>query len=658
MTVSTTALCPLPALAAWLVFVPAAAAAQTASVPLPAPAATIARAQENVVRQAEDAFGATIGRESIGIYTAGNVRGFSALAAGNARINGLFFDQVASPSPRIRRSASIKVGLSSLGFSFQAPTGVVDYGLIRPDGETKLSSTISADSYLNAGVEIDATVPIAGDRLTIGGGGGVSLGDFVNGATSTQTSAGLTALFRPSPDIEIQPFWSRTDTYGSTLAPLYIPTGPNLPPPIPRRRFFGQDWAQFEGASLVYGTLAKVRPAAGWTVELGLFRSAFLTRRDTFVAVSRIGADGRGDYIVATDPSGKTASTSGELRVSRTFAEGPRAHRVIASLRGRSRRQLFGGSDERNFGPVIVGEEVHFVEPDYVFGEQNLDNVRQLAGGLAYAGVWTGVGEVSLGLSTTDYRKRVRRVGAPADETQSEPLLYNGAVALDVADGLVAYAGYARGLEESGVAPQSATNRNEALPAILTSQRDAGIRWKVTDEVRLVAGVFDVRKPYFSRDASGLFTQLGKVRNRGVEVSLSGALTGRLRLVAGGVFLDPEVTGAGVLLGRVGQRPVGLPRRKLDVNLDWTTAMPGVSLDARITHQSARPATTLNTVFLPARTLVDIGGRYRFKLGGSNATLRVTVTNLFDVRGYDLFGSGTYDLIKGRVLGAYLVADF
>ena len=656
MTGSRSAISALPAIAVGLILAPAAAA-QPAPATTPPPA-TIARAQENVVRQAEDAFGATIGRESIGMYTAGNVRGFSALAAGNARINGLFFDQVASPSPRIRRSASIKVGLSSLGFAFQAPTGVVDYGLIRPEGATAFSTTISADSYLNAGVEVDATIPIAGDRLVLSGGGGVSLGDFVNGATSTQTSAGLTALFRPTPDIEIQPFWARTDTYDSTLAPLYIPAGPNLPPPVPPRRFYGQDWAEFEGASLVYGTLAKLRPAAGWTVEFGLFRSAFLTHRDTFVAIAGIGPDGRGNYIVATDPPGKTASTSGEQRATRTFAEGPRAHRVIASLRGRSRRQLFGGSDDRDFGPVGVGEEVNLPEPDYVFSEQNLDSVRQVAGGVAYAGVWPGVGELSLGLSKTDYRKRVRRVGVPGDETSAEPLLYNGAVAVDVVDGVVAYGGYARGLEESGVAPQSATNRNEALPAITTSQRDAGIRWKITEKMRLVAGLFDLRKPYFSRDASGLFTQLGKIRNRGIEVSLSGSVTDRLRLVAGGVFLDPEVTGEGVALGRVGARPVGLPTRKVDMSLDWRTPADGVSLDTRLTHQSARPATTLNTVFLPERTLVDIGGRYQFKLGAADATLRLSVSNLFDTAGYDLFGSGTYDLIRGRVVGGYLAVDF
>ena len=635
---------------------PALAQESPASTPNPTVVST-GRAGENVVRQAEDAFGTTIGRESIGIYTAGNVRGFSALAAGNARINGLYFDQVAAPSSRVRRSIAIKVGLSALSYPFPAPTGVVDYGLIRPEGEPSASATLSADSYRNASIDLDAVLPI-GDRLSVGGGAGVYRNDFVNGATSVQTIAGLSALFRPIPEVEVQPFWSRVDTYDNRIGPLYVPANPELPPPAPRRRFFGQDWTQFDGASLLYGGIAKARLGQGWTVDLGLFRSAFLTKRDTFVGLEDILSDGTGRYLVFTDPPGKTASTSGELRMTRTFVEGQRAHRVVASLRGRNRRQLFGGSDERDFGLVRIGEKVEFEEPDYIFGEQSLDRVRQLTGGLAYTGRWTGVGEINLGLSKSDYRKRVARPGVAIAETRSRPFLYYGTVALDIADRLTAYAGYTRGLEESGVAPQSATNRNEALPAILTSQRDAGVRWAITEKLRLIAGVFDIRKPYFSLDPSGLFTQLGVIRSRGLELSLSGAMTDRLRIVAGGVLLDPDVTGEGVGLGRVGPRPVGLPKRKLDLSADWRTPIAGVSFDLRVTNQSRRPATTLNTVYLPRRTLIDLGGRYQFKIGGRSATLRVSASNIFDVRGYDLFGAGTYDIIDGRVINAYVAADF
>ena len=53
------------------------------------PAAAQDRADDNAVTQAEDGFGFSVGRETIGIYTSSNARGFSPTAAGNVRIDGM-----------------------------------------------------------------------------------------------------------------------------------------------------------------------------------------------------------------------------------------------------------------------------------------------------------------------------------------------------------------------------------------------------------------------------------------------------------------------------------------------------------------------------------------------------------------------------------------
>lgn len=45
----------------------------------------------------------------------------------------------------------------------------------------------------------------------------------------------------------------------------------------------------------------------------------------------------------------------------------------------------------------------------------------------------------------------------------------------------------------------------EAEDAIRTSQADAGVRWTLNKWMKLVAGVFDVRKPYFNTDEANLF---------------------------------------------------------------------------------------------------------------------------------------------------------
>ena len=73
---------------------------------IPAEAFAQNRAGDNAMTQAEDAFGFSVGRESIGIYNAGNARGFSPTAAGNVRIDGLYFDPVVRTARPAGRFAS------------------------------------------------------------------------------------------------------------------------------------------------------------------------------------------------------------------------------------------------------------------------------------------------------------------------------------------------------------------------------------------------------------------------------------------------------------------------------------------------------------------------------------------------------------------------
>ena len=51
------------------------------------------RANDNALGAAEDAFGTTVGNETIGLYDARNARGFSPQSSGNVRIEGLYFDR-------------------------------------------------------------------------------------------------------------------------------------------------------------------------------------------------------------------------------------------------------------------------------------------------------------------------------------------------------------------------------------------------------------------------------------------------------------------------------------------------------------------------------------------------------------------------------------
>ena len=131
------------------------------------------------------------------------------------------------------------------------------------------------------------------------------------------------------------------------------------------------------------------------------------------------------------------------------------------------------------------------------------------------------------------------------------------------------------------------------------------------------------------------------MENRGLELSLSGPVSDRLSVAAGAYFLRPRVTGQSVAAAD-GLLPVGLPSHLVQISADWRIpGLRGVSLDGRITSQGRVPATVDNSVFIPARTLLAIGGRYRFNLAGRDLTLRVSVSNLTDVHSWAAVAPGT-----------------
>lgn len=624
----------------------------------PAIAATGSRAAENAVRQAGDAFGSTIGREVIGIYNQMNVRGFSPVAAGNVRIEGLYFDPVVTPSTRLSRTTTIRVGLSALGSPFPAPTGLVDFGFRRPGNDAAASTLVAVDEWGTVNAEVDAVLP-ASASLSFGLGASVRRESGLDQTRENSFGGTLIARWAPAPGLAFTPFVSLLRQSLDDHRLTFQTATEFLPPLLPRRQRFGPDWVNGSGLDINAGMLADWQITPQWQLRAGLFRSSRVRDRQMTNLVRNLQPDRTGTQRVIVDPRLNFAAVSGEVRLTRQIDEGPRRHQIHLAVRGRSGDRRFGGSDILELGPVQIDTPSRVPEPAFRFTAQQFDDVKQVTGGIGYEGRWLGVGELAAGLQWTDYKKRIDLPGGGVQATDDRLLLYNVTVAANITPALVVYAGTVNGLEESGVAPGNAANRNEALPAIRTRQIDAGLRWALTDEIKLVAGVFDITKPYFNLDANNRFDVLGDVTNRGIEASIAGPLTKSLSIVAGGVWLWPRVSAPGAAPGLIGELPVGAISQRVEFSADWRPPFaPGLSFDTRIAYRSSETATVSNSVAIPARTIVDVGGRYRFRLAGNNALLRLTVANLFDVEGYDLRGAGAYGPIPGRQAQAYVTVDF
>jgi iron complex outermembrane receptor protein len=614
------------------------------------------RSAENAVRSAGDAFGTVIGREEIGLYSAEDIRGFSPVVAGNVRIEGLYFDPVIFPSDRISGATTIRIGPSSLGSPFPAPTGIVDLGLRVPGDERAGSALVSVDSFGSHIAEVDLALPVT-ERFSLGLGGMIRRERFVTAAHDDKFEAAMIARWQVNDGLRLVPFISFTVTPRDDVPPLFVVDGDALPPDPPRRVFVGPRWVRQRDSEVNAGLVADWAIASGWALKAGLFRSSVVLPTAFSNLMEDVRPDGSADQRIVADPRLFFVSNSGEVRLTRRIEDGPRTHRVHVAARGRKAFRRFDGSVEVDLGPTTIGSVSRAPQPAFAFTQQQEDRVQQFTGAIGYEGEWQGVGALSLGVQKSDYAKRIGLPGAK-QAIDATPWLGNINLDLKLGDTTDLYGGWVTGLEESGVAPDIATNRNEALPAIITRQLDVGIRQKL-GELTAVIGAFQLTKPYFNLDASGRFGALGTVANRGIEFSIAGPITPALALVGGGVLAWPRVSGEAVALGVTGPLPVGAIRRRLNLSLDWRPPFaPGLSFDLGVFANSSTVATVNNAVHIPPQTFIDAGARYAFRLAGRDAVLRAQIFNLGGVNGLFLQDAGVYGMNDGRAAQLYLTVDF
>lgn len=618
------------------------------------------RTADNATRAADDAFGRSVGDSSIGIYSESDVRGFSPSAAGNLRIHGLYYDQQGILTGRLLRGSTIRVGISAQSYPFPAPTGIADYALREPAGEPRASIGLNYGPRGGRSAELDVQIPIDNERLALGLGFGINRGRRIYGGTpSDHTLAGL-LRYAPRDEVELLAFFSRFRMDNDESQPFIFTSGAFLPKRFRRNRFFGQAWNDYSYTIGTYGLISQAG-LGGFDIRFGLFRSVF--DNDVATADLLFGADADGtvtDRLIVRQRGDLSASTSGEFRVSRSLEEGPRRHSLIASLRARRLDRRYGGGALIDLGPSRSDGPDPRPEPASADGPKIRDRVEQATYGIAYQGRWLGLGELTVGLQRTDYLKRVTSPDPAVvfPETRDSPWLPSATAALYLTPRLALYGGFARGLEESPVAPPEAINRNEAPPAIRTRQVDAGLRWAIAPGLTAVAGLFEISKPYFNVDPARRFRRRGAVTNRGIEISLAGELAPGLNLVAGTVLLDARLNGDEVASGAIGRRPVGSFVRRTILSVDYRVpGVEGLSVDALVDSSSTRVADAANSLSIPARTLVNVGARYRFSIGGAPILVRAQVTNLFNSFGWNISGSGYFTPIAARTMLLTLAAD-
>ena len=168
--------------------------------------------------------------------------------------------------------------------------------------------------------------------------------------------------------------------------------------------------------------------------------------------------------------------------------------------------------------------------------------------------------------------------------------------------------------------------------------------------------------PATNERPTGDYSAGGEQENRGVELTVFGEPLEGVRVIGGATWLDAEIKRA-LNPALDGKSAIGVPDFQANLNVEWDVrAIDGLTLEGRVVHTGAQPASADNAVELDSWTRYDAGVRYAFEAGGKPLTLRARVENLADknqwvaVGGYP--GSNYLTLGAPRTLRLSVSAEF
>ena len=618
------------------------------------------RAEDNAYNSAQDAFGTLVGSEGVGLYDSHNARGFDPTQAGNIRFEGLYFDQQAVFGSRLTRAQTIHVGIAAQSYPFPAPTGISDTTLVMPADKTIISTSLQYQDVGGSNQEsLELSTPVTD---TLGLVTDATYSPIVSEWGAPNTIGSLAALmrWRPSDKLEVIPLAYYAQYLNNPVQPLIFPAGAFLPPEYHRRTFFGQDWARRGSHDLSLGVIMRGSPFPNWRAEMAVFRSDGKHPYSYSIFYRNTQPNGSANLDILGFPASRATSISGEARLSGVYTEGSFRHTIHFDVRGRDVERLFNGASTISFGTAVIGVPQPVTQPVYTFGPRDKDVVRQITPGLSYMVQWARIGEFSVGAQKSFYHRDFGRESTVPITTKSQPWLYNATASVTPTDKLAFYASYTRGLEEFGTAPDNAANRGQPMPAALTKQVDAGLRYRIMSGLSLVAGVFEVSKPYFDRDLANIYTSVGDRSHKGIEMSLTGQVIPGLTIVAGAVLIKARVTGSSVTSGAIGNIPPGLSPSVYTLALQYAPAnWHGVSIDTQFKRTAAQYANRADTLRLPTTFSLDAGFRYNFRVHEVDASFRAQVFNITNEYAWKTdAASGSIAPTPPRRYNVRLVADF
>ena len=625
--------------------------------------ASNAAAQQNrdATVSAVDAFGETVGVEQIGLYNLSEIRGFNPQNSGAERIDGFYFARAGNVEDPAVDHRSVNVGVNAAPLNYPSPSGIVNVHLKTfAPGDRWLELSLNSLAWFSP--TVDANFSLASDDGRVGVAGGVQFLPAVTYPDGSQTQeyyVGLVPGWRISESLRAHALisyghgnfdrgqWS--DVLSGTSLPPAQSTNVLLPPHAASASVYTANVGFF-----LDGVFSN-----GWRAAASAIHSAGSLSPFDFTLF-----DFGGGPLVHTTlehfPAHRKQATALEARLSRDFHFIGADHQVTGALRYRHREAIDSDPTIVDLGTVDARHPSFPDLPQFSDnGLRSLDVIDQEVASLDYAGVYWGRVQLRAGIDLTRHAERFRPLAGANTSASQDFTFPHASIIYSLNDNTALFASYARGLEDSGVAPNFAVNGNQVLPPAIAEATELGLRQAISPHLTLIVAGFDVQKPTPGLQANGVFGLVGEERHRGLEASLTGQLTPLTRVVLGAVTMEQSLSGPLVSSGQVGSHPVGTAPTVVAANVVQTLPFArDWSVDAQLRWTDGKYIDTANLVRSNAIPILNLGLRHDFHIGQSSAELRLVATNVLNTRDWDVQTSGAIAPVYRPTIWATLTTRF
>lgn len=624
------------------------------------------------VTQLHDALRNTAGVTSAqlnnAVYSNMAIRGITVENRGNYRLNGSLpiVNLIDLPLENKDRVEVLK-GVSALYYGFTTPAGIINLTTKRSPVEPVLDLTAYGNQHGSYGGHVDW-----GRRFADGKFGmrvNALIGNVDIGVDNTDGDRGFASValdFNPVEQLSIQFDAERIEKKVSEPTTYFVGTGANpvLPPQPPPERNLGGEWMYGDGWENNLLLNATWRFARDWALSLQagkseLERDRFFSQMQNYNVVT-----GNGTVAVTLTNGNVNENENYRAELYGAFLTGPVKHEITIGYTQNNRfaevttnptctfpRATANATcPASTFVPnLFVSKPLPFLPlpPREVASSSDIeDRGVYLFDRMSWE--WL---QVLAGVRQTDYESVTTRFRTSVTANPAAPTRYVAdevspafGVVVKPQDDVSLYATYIEGLEEGGVAGNTAINNGEVLPPAISEQWEIGVKAELAGAL-ITFAYFDIDRPSsFNRPVSPgspqqIFVQEGRTTYQGYEASATGEITDDVSLYATAMWLDAvqKQTANGTLNGL---RPENTPEFTGSLFAEYRLqAVPGLSVSGGVFYVGNRAINAQNTAIIGGYSTWDVGARYTREFGGRAATFRLYMDNVTNKRYWAATGS-------------------